>query len=267
MPNVFRKKLSGPLALAVAGVGAFTSVANAGIDTWSGGSTVPTNNWTDPGNWVAGVAPLAGDTLIFDGTNQPATNNDFAAGTAFNGLNFAITAGSFNLTGNAITLGGSLIDNSTASQSVNLGSLVMSGTTSFTAVQTAGALTIGGPISGNGFGVNINGSGNVILTANNSYTGATTISGGGALTVNFGPNSPASILNASTTLVMGNGAFNMIGGAAAAATTVNGLNLNAGNSAITQTSNGSTETLNLGAITQKKSRRRGRFLIAGPMAA
>ncbi len=69
--NVFGKKLSGPLAFAVARVGAFTSVANAGIDTWSGGSTVPTNNWTDAGNWVAGVAPLAGDTLIFDGTNQP----------------------------------------------------------------------------------------------------------------------------------------------------------------------------------------------------
>lgn len=80
----------------------------AGTDTWTGGGG--NANWSNPANWLAGVAPSPYDSLVF--TNQSGTgitaNNDFSAGTAFDGITFGSSAANspFTLTGNSILLSG-----------------------------------------------------------------------------------------------------------------------------------------------------------------
>jgi autotransporter-associated beta strand protein len=81
--------------------------------TWTGGGSGA--NWNSGANWD-GAAPIPGSDLIFSGTNQPATTNDFAAGTMFNSISFTnATAGStgFTLSGNNITLGGNIVSAAT----------------------------------------------------------------------------------------------------------------------------------------------------------
>ena len=87
----------------------FTGATFAASDTWTGGAS-PNGNWNVAGNWLAGIAPSPYDSLIF--TNQTGSaktaTNDFAAGTAFDGITFgASAAGSpFKLVGNSILLSG-----------------------------------------------------------------------------------------------------------------------------------------------------------------
>lgn len=71
----------------------------AATRTWAGGS----GSWTNPANWVGGVAPSPGDDLVFQGAGFLTATNDFPAGTAFRSI--SIVSGSWNLAGNAIVLG------------------------------------------------------------------------------------------------------------------------------------------------------------------
>ena len=71
-------------------------------DTWNGGAT-PNGNWTNPGNWN-GSTPATNDLLVFAGSTQTASTNDFSAGTAFDNLSFGSGAGPFVLNGNGFTL-------------------------------------------------------------------------------------------------------------------------------------------------------------------
>ena len=63
------------------------TISFAADRTWSGASD--NNNWTTPLNWVGGVAPVANDSLIFNSFARLAPNNNFAAGTEFDGITFA----------------------------------------------------------------------------------------------------------------------------------------------------------------------------------
>src|SRR4051794_6189242 len=57
--------------------------ALAATKTWSGRLFLDTN-WTTPSNWVGGVAPVAGDDLVFPSNAVRFTsNNDFPPGTKF----------------------------------------------------------------------------------------------------------------------------------------------------------------------------------------
>src|SRR5688500_15230128 len=85
--------------------------ARAADRTWSGGGD--NNNWGTNANWVGNVAPAPNDALIFDGFARLTPTNDYAPGTAFDGIAFAPTAGPFNLTGNQVTLHGDVVDNTT----------------------------------------------------------------------------------------------------------------------------------------------------------
>src|SRR5690242_12909193 len=76
--------------------------AFAGTRTWNGGAT-PNGNWTTPGNWN-GVAPTTNDLLVFSGTTQTATTNDFGAGMPFNNISFSSSANPFTLRGNLMVL-------------------------------------------------------------------------------------------------------------------------------------------------------------------
>lgn len=77
------------------------AVARAGTDTWTGGGA--SDNWSDVNNW-GGTAPVANDQLTFDGTSRMTPNNDFPAGTIFNSVSIAGTAGAFVIGGNGIVL-------------------------------------------------------------------------------------------------------------------------------------------------------------------
>jgi autotransporter-associated beta strand protein len=99
-----------PLLMLALAISVFsTAAAFAAADTWAGGAS-PNGNWNIGGNWLAGIAPSPYDSLMF--TNQTGSaetaTNDFAAGTAFDGITFgASAAGSpFKLVGSSILLSG-----------------------------------------------------------------------------------------------------------------------------------------------------------------
>ena len=180
---------------------------------WTGGSP-DFNNWSDSRNWEDGQNPSgAGSTIInFAGSNRLTSNNDYGAYTQFNQILFSPGAGSFNLTGSAITLAsnGGLpakiqndsVNPQTVSFNTDGNSIVFN--TSGELNPVAGNLTINNTIVFDGGGVlsvygngghtlTLNGSLNngaattslvnqnnniVVLNAVNGYTGTTAIHGG-----------------------------------------------------------------------------------------
>ena len=78
----------------------FTS-ASAALQVWDGSDDA---NWSTPGNWVSGIAPVTGDDLEFPAAaaNQLTSTNDFTAGTSFSSI--TISGGQYSLGGNAVTL-------------------------------------------------------------------------------------------------------------------------------------------------------------------
>ena len=62
--------------------------AQAATRTWSGGAPL-LNAWSIAANWSGGVAPVAGDNLVFPlGAARMTNRNDFPAGTAFGSITF-----------------------------------------------------------------------------------------------------------------------------------------------------------------------------------
>lgn len=200
-PRFFSRSL---LAAASAATVAFSPFqASAVALTWDGGGA--DDNWSTLGNWSDGVgdpalAPATGDTLTFAGNDRLTPNNDLstlvlgnvASATAFT---FASGAGSFNVQGNALTVGTStantvladLISSSNQWISNNItlaggqrdrnirfgtgaGSLTLSGNIHFgndiigmsvtTSTGVAGTLTLSGNNTGDGKGAQISSGGN-----------------------------------------------------------------------------------------------------------
>ena len=90
---------------------------------WNGASAV-NGNWSTAGNWQGGVAPAAGTLLKFGPSsapgNQTLSNNDFAAGIQFSGLQFQAGAPSYRLLGNRILLSGAIVNQSGNDQEIDL---------------------------------------------------------------------------------------------------------------------------------------------------
>ena len=173
--------------------------------TWDGGGG--DGNWTTAANWVGDVAPVAGDLLQFGGTTNLLTNNDFAVGTLFNGIDFLAGAGSFTLGGNGILLGGDINNNSGVAQTINFaavpvtvngahvpaGGLVLDGATSNVNVSAGGSLSLGqvtfgaAPQSTNVSTLNINNSvaaSGLTVQTNSAGTNTINIATGQTFTVN-----------------------------------------------------------------------------------
>src|SRR6266478_1750645 len=92
-----------------------SATSHAAIKTWSGTTSA---NWNVTTNWVGGVVPANGDSIIFPsgGLNQ-ATNNDFV-GLSIASITFG--AGGYSIAGNALTLTGGLSNTGDNSIDVNL---------------------------------------------------------------------------------------------------------------------------------------------------
>jgi autotransporter-associated beta strand protein len=148
-----------------------------GDATWAGGAA----------DWSTGFSPAItnGANATFTGGGGTITNNIASATLGSLGaLTFNSTAGAYTLNADsgssgydaasAFTLGGNIVNNSTATQTINL-ALTSSATRVYDAA--SGNLVIGGAIAGNG-GLTKNGSNKLTLSANNTYTGDTTINAG-----------------------------------------------------------------------------------------
>lgn len=85
----------------LAGLWLLAASAHAATRTWSGGAPL-LNNWTIAANWSGGVAPVAGDNLVFPlGAARMTNVNNFPAGTAFGSITFQ--RGGYVITGNALS--------------------------------------------------------------------------------------------------------------------------------------------------------------------
>lgn len=95
------------------------STSPAADKTWDGGGDG--FSWSaSPANWVGDVAPVANDSLFFDGLVGLYANNDFAAATAFTSITFNAGAGAFTLTGNEVSLAGGVTNVSANPQTISL---------------------------------------------------------------------------------------------------------------------------------------------------
>ncbi len=172
----------------------FRGVAYVGINpstsTWSGGGG--NNNWSPNRNW--NTAPSNGNNLIFAGMAQTSNINDTL--TAVNSITFDATAGSFTLSGSALSIGaGGITNNSAQAQTVNM-NLLLTSAQQFNAAN--GELLVGGNIANGGGNLMLTGSastnlsgsvsgyggivksdsGTATLSGNSSYTGGTTVNDG-----------------------------------------------------------------------------------------
>lgn len=147
------------------------TLAAVSVSEWTGGGA--NDNWNTSGNWT--VTPTGGETLTFgqlDAVRQ-VNVNDFV-GATFNGI-FFDQNGTYTLSGNAISLGGSVVNLTPNTQTVNLNGLTMTGTRTFAAA--SGALVIGAPIGG-AYGLNKTGTNALTLNNINTYTGSTVVNEG-----------------------------------------------------------------------------------------
>ncbi|MGB2561171.1 MAG: autotransporter-associated beta strand repeat-containing protein, partial [Akkermansiaceae bacterium] len=144
---------------------------------WEGGT----------GNWDAGFTHGASNThtIAFSGAGGTATNN-IADTTLTNihDIEFMSGAGAYTLAANAgsagasggtaLTVNGSIINNSANAQTINT---ALDFAATRTVEANTGDISIGGVISGAG-GLTKEGSNTLTLSGSNSYTGLTTVNGG-----------------------------------------------------------------------------------------
>jgi autotransporter-associated beta strand protein len=138
-------------------------------NTWDGGGT--DSNWGTADNWDDNLVPSFPVALIFGGSTRLDPVNNLAGPTTLTGLTFASGAGAFTLSGNAITLSGTITSDNTASNIINI-DINRSG--SNLKIGNGSSLELAGVISGTG-GITRNSSGGGTLSlsnVNNSFTGS-----------------------------------------------------------------------------------------------
>lgn len=159
----------------------FLTIVADPSSTWDGETD---GNWATATNWAEDVVPVSLDKLIFTGTSNTATNNDLAASTEFNGIEFKNTADgeSFSLGGNSMTLGGDIVADAAASGSITDTislELELNGDREVL-LGTGHHLELSGTISEDGSARSLtkSGSGTLTVTGSATHSGATTISTG-----------------------------------------------------------------------------------------
>jgi fibronectin-binding autotransporter adhesin len=135
------------------------SYAPSGDPVWTGGT----------GNFSTGFTPSAsnGDDIAFSGAGGTATNDSL---TSVNDLVFRSGAGAYTIAGTALTVNGTIYNNSTTTQ---IFSTAPTGDNTYNA--NSGNITVSGVVSGN---ITKTGSSTLTLSASNTYTGTTAVNAG-----------------------------------------------------------------------------------------
>jgi fibronectin-binding autotransporter adhesin len=151
---------------------------------WDGGRG--SGSWTaynatdaNQANWGGNNTPLNGDTLVFAGTTQTNTTNTVTSLLA-NAIVFSNTAGTFAVSGNALTVSNGITNLSANAQ-------VFSNEVSLGAAQTfnasAGNLAFAGNVVNAGNALTVDGSANTAIAGVLSGVGGLVKSGAGTLTM------------------------------------------------------------------------------------
>ena len=136
--------------------------------------------WTDARNWAGGVAPVPADTLIFGPTSfQFSTQNTFAAGTAFEAMDYP--GGFYLQTGNAIALTNGVTANG-GSANIAL-PIALNQSQTFTAAAGSLLQFAGGTIATSGNTLTLGGAGGILWPAPSPAPGGITVQGTGTYTL------------------------------------------------------------------------------------
>ncbi len=145
--------------------------SNALTATWNGGGA--DDNWSSSDNWN-GTTLVGGEDLVFGGLQRLTNVNDTVVDTLYAGITFNNTAGAFSLSGNRLTLGGSIVNNDTQTQMLSM-DMILGATRTLNAA--SGSFYLNGVLSGAG-GLVKSGAQITVLSGNNTYEGTTTVSVG-----------------------------------------------------------------------------------------
>jgi autotransporter-associated beta strand protein len=157
-------------------LGAALPLAHAANWAWDS-SPAATNfnsaNWTSGSTPGTGTGtPATGDSLYFGASSQFSLNNDLN-NYSFGALTFNASAGSYLITGNAITNSSGIANNSTSAQQINL-NLFLSGNPTVTTTAGGGDLTLSGIISGPAYSLTV---GSAPASGGGTQQGSTTLAG------------------------------------------------------------------------------------------
>ncbi len=153
-------------------------IASGGPPVWTGASATD-SDWSDAANFN-GVSVTSGSLLYFSGPNRLNNTNDTTADTAYGNIVFPPGAAAFTLNGNPLTPSGSIMNNSTNAQTINLGLDFSANFTLSGGANASSPLIIGGGLTNLGTGFStVQFAGTGILTnllASTQATGTNTIS-------------------------------------------------------------------------------------------
>ncbi|MFM6132411.1 MAG: beta strand repeat-containing protein, partial [Sphaerospermopsis kisseleviana] len=145
--------------------------------------------------------PLDGDSLLFAGTTQTNTTNDVSPQLLANAIVFSNTAGTFAISGNALTVSNGITNLSANAQTFS-NAVTLGAAQTFNA--SAGNLTFAGNIANGGNLLTVDGSGNSTFSQQISGAGGLTKNGAGSLILSgTSTYNGATTLNAGTTRVSG----------------------------------------------------------------
>ena len=207
-----------------------TSSGTAGLTKTGAGTLVLTGN-----NTYNGTTTVSGGSLSFD-----SVNNIGGSGTS----NLSMTGGTLQIRGTALTSLSDLDSTVTFSNTAK-GFDIQSANNTFTVDQVLSGTGTGSTLTKSGVGT-------LVLKQNNTYAGATTVTGGGTLVLDYTTNN-GSKLSDTAALALNGGALVLKGGTGAGANH-NELIAATGTTLATNTSNslsrdGGTSTISLGTLT------------------
>ena len=177
-------------------------VQSAPAGEWDGSSDT---FWTTWENWVAGIDPSAGESVLFDTNATANLGTVLGADYDISGLTVWRPTGNVSIGGNTLTIGAGGIDLSQSIRDLTISSaLALSAAQGWT-VTNGRTLTVSGAVDNGGFLLTGNGGGTINLTGALSGAGGLAYAGTGTLTLG-GINSAFSgpILVTSGTLVANN---------------------------------------------------------------
>jgi fibronectin-binding autotransporter adhesin len=228
------------------------------VSTYSGAS----GNYGTAGNWSSNgqlsATPINGANIAFGGSVAATATNNLV--TTVNSYTFNGAAGSYTLSGSAVTLGDAGSDNSgitnnssnlqTVAENLTLGSGATGATVGATVTSASGATTLAGTVNLNGSRLLVTGTGNTTISG--LVSGASDIlkQGTGTLLLNnaantFGVNTSGTgnvYIDAGTVSVGATGALGSTDGATYGA-------VNVGSSVSTQSTNNTALLISTGGVT------------------